>query len=346
MEELLQRLASLDPAAEGAVRAIAYFDKLVEGRAGLEAFVRAAAILAGCPAGLHDPDRHVLVRMHPDGHRLEAGAFLDEWPMVELAGGDGGRVWLERQADPSPTDAIILERLAVGVRVGLDRTRGRGPARDPASVEALLSPDTSASARRQAARRIALPTDLMVKVVAILAEPDSVAPKSADLSRWSAQLGRVLAAIVPADLEPETSARIGLGPAVEPVDLPRSWQGALQALRLTGTDGPPRLRYDDLGGLGIIAERISPAEALVDDVLAIRAAQDQIPGALPTLTALSEHDSLRAAATALYLHHSTLQARIPRLATVLGYRPDTAPGRNRLHIALALNRINRNGILP
>ncbi|WP_405138078.1 helix-turn-helix domain-containing protein [Nocardia sp. NBC_01388] len=97
--------------------------------------------------------------------------------------------------------------------------------------------------------------------------------------------------------------------------------------------------------MGIIAERISPADAQVDDVLAIRAARDQIPGALPTLTAFSEHDSLRAGA-ALYLHHSTLQARIPRLATVLGYRPDTALGRHRLHIALALNRITSTGYCP
>ena len=50
------RLAALDPDATAAVRVIAYFDELAEGRAGIEAIVRGAAVLAGCPARLVDED--------------------------------------------------------------------------------------------------------------------------------------------------------------------------------------------------------------------------------------------------------------------------------------------------
>ena len=63
MQELVGRLAQLDPDAGAAVKVIAYFDRLVEGRAGLEPIVRGAAVLAGCAARLVDEDRRVQVRI-------------------------------------------------------------------------------------------------------------------------------------------------------------------------------------------------------------------------------------------------------------------------------------------
>ncbi|MFJ4650095.1 PucR family transcriptional regulator [Nocardia sp. NPDC088792] len=394
MEELLQRLAALDPAAEDAARAIVYFDRLMERRAGLDSFVRAAAILSGCPAGLHDPDRHITVRIHPDGHRLNAAPYSDPWPAAALGG--SSRVWLERDAATLPTDRIILERLAVGVGVVLDRTRGNTPGHDPASVEALLSPETGVAARQQAMRRLSLPPDLRIRAVAALPETATTSPNI--FGRWLTRIGRVHAAIIPADAMPADVAptdsmahigstptgfasadswpadagfsptgsvltgtpashapgsaglppelRAGIGPAVTAAELPVSWAGALDALRLTAAAGPRLLRHDDLGGLALLAERVSAEEALIDDVRAVRAARDQMPDALETLAALADTDSLRRAAAALFVHHSTLQSRLPRLTAVLGYRPDTPAGRQRLHLALALHRINLNGPLP
>jgi len=71
----------------------------------------------------------------------------------------------------------------------------------------------------------------------------------------------------------------------------------------------------------------TPADALIDDVQALREAEAATPGSLQTLTALVERGSLRKAAAVLHIH-STLQARL------------------RLHLALALRRININGLLP
>lgn len=352
MEELLQRLSALDPAAGDAVRAIAYFDALVEQRAGLDAFVRAGAILSGCTAGLADPDRHVLVRIHPDGHRLEPAAHIPSWPDTALRGTTAGRVWLERTGVPLPTDAIVLERLAAGAGIVLDRTRGRAATHDPAGVEVLLSPETTPEARALAVRRLALPA-ARFRVAALLGNPDDPA-----ISRWSTRLGRVTAAIVvdtgagpTTSLGPaigtEHGPRAGLGPAVEVSGLPRSWHGALTALRLTAeTHGPRHLAYDALGGLALLAEHVSPQNALIEDVRALRAAAGAGIGALETLAALEAHDSLRQAAAALQLHHSSLQARLPKLTAALGFAPDTPHGRTRLHLALALHRLNLNGPLP
>ncbi|MFJ9367272.1 PucR family transcriptional regulator [Nocardia sp. NPDC101769] len=344
MEELLQRLAALDPAAEDAVHAISYFDRLMERRAGLDSFIRAAAILSGCPAGLHDPDRHLTIRIHPDGHRIDPAPHSDAYATADLGGGSTGYVWLEREAPALPTDRIILERLAVGATVVLDRTRGTTPGHDPASVEALLSAETGSAARRLALRRLALPAELRVRVVASL--PDHPGSDSEPAVRWTTRIGRVHAAVIPADIEPTPAARAGVGPIVTAAELPRSWTAALRALRLTGEPGPRLLSYDDLGGWALVADRISADEALIEDVHTLRAARDQLPDALETLTAIAETDSLRRAAEALFIHHSTLQARLRRLIAVLGYRPDTASGRTRLHLALALHRINLNGPLP
>ncbi|WP_329566112.1 helix-turn-helix domain-containing protein [Kitasatospora sp. NBC_01266] len=359
MEQLVERLSALDPEAESAVRAIAYFDTLIASRAGLDSFVRAAAILTGCPAGLHDPDRHVYLRIHPDGHRLDPGPAAPAWPGADLHGTAHGRVWVERGGAPTTVDGVILERLAAGVGIVLDRTRGRAPAWDPAGVETLLSADADPATRLRAARRLTIPVELRVRVVAALplrrsgADPVA-APEFGDpvLSRWSTRIGRVSAAIVPATTDcRELPLRTGVGPSCTVADAWRSWAGAVTALRLTadGTPagpGPRHLCHDDLGALAVLTERLAPADALIADVRALLAAEAATAGSLATLSALVEQNSLRQAAAALHLHHSTLQARLPQLQAVLGYPLDTAAGRARLHLALALHRIHANGMLP
>ncbi len=66
MKELAGRLAALDPDAGAALQVIAYFDRLIEGRAGLESLVRGAAVLSGCPARLVDEERGVRVRVEAE----------------------------------------------------------------------------------------------------------------------------------------------------------------------------------------------------------------------------------------------------------------------------------------
>lgn len=161
MPELLGCLSALDQSAESAVRVIAYFDALVDGHAGLDAFIRGAAVLAGCSAGLHDPGRGSRIRMDAQGRRLDFGHAdpADGWPAVWMDS-QLARVWLERDTAPAPTDSMILERLAAGSRVVLDHTRGRSPVRsaagDPALAEVLIDDEARAGVRVSAARRLGL----------------------------------------------------------------------------------------------------------------------------------------------------------------------------------------------
>ena len=120
------RLAALDADAGAALRVIAYFDGLAENKAGLQAIVRGAAVLAGCPARLDDRSRRVHVRVDPDGHAApDPSAATDRWMGTPVVPDASATLWLERTGEPGPVEAMILERAAGAARAVLDRTRGR-----------------------------------------------------------------------------------------------------------------------------------------------------------------------------------------------------------------------------
>ncbi|WP_449353549.1 helix-turn-helix domain-containing protein, partial [Streptomyces shaanxiensis] len=190
MKELAGRLTALDPDAGAAVRVIAYFDRLSESRAGLEALVRGAAVLAGVPALLVDAERRVRVRVEADGTRRDSGAPPDPgWPSAALTPGGAAALWLERaEAAPSVVDAVILERAAGAVRLVLDRTRGRAAVEDPALVETVLDPGAPEAARLHAARGLGLDPAGTARALAPLDGPPMVVAGRADAglpNRWS-----------------------------------------------------------------------------------------------------------------------------------------------------------------
>ncbi|WP_371599806.1 helix-turn-helix domain-containing protein [Streptomyces sp. NBC_00564] len=110
VRELAGRLAELDPDAGAALQVIAYFDRLMEGRVGLEALVRGAAVLSGCPARLIDDRRGIRIRVEPDGRREDSGGPADPtWPWVSLdtsgVAGSGARLGIPAAASPGSLDA-------------------------------------------------------------------------------------------------------------------------------------------------------------------------------------------------------------------------------------------------
>ncbi|UQS23493.1 helix-turn-helix domain-containing protein [Amycolatopsis thermalba] len=306
MRELAGRLAALDPEAGAAVKVIAYFDRLVDGHAGLEALVRGAATLASCPARLDVPGHRV--RVTADGRRSAPGGEIDpEWPGV-------GGVWLERPGPASAVDAMILERAAAAVRLVLDRNRV------PEPVEIVLDETASPEARRKAARRLGLSSTARAVAYA------------------DGTTGVVITA--------PAGARAGIGPLVPVLDLPASLAAARTALRFTaeGTPedpGPRVVRFDELGGLAVLAEAVGPGSEPVPDVRALERAAACAPWMLATLDAVATSASLRAAAAALTVHHSTLQDRLAHAKTVLGWSVHEPCGRLRLQLALALRRLHR-----
>ncbi|MFJ2439713.1 helix-turn-helix domain-containing protein [Streptomyces sp. NPDC087658] len=334
MKELAGKLAALDPDASAALRVIAYFDRLVEDRATLEALVRGAAVLSGAPARLVDEERGVRIRVTPDGVRADgAGPAEDGWMSAPLAPGGPPAVWLEGAGPPDGVRAMVLERTAAAARLALDRTRGRAPAggADPASVEVLLDPDAPEHARRRAAGRLGLRDTSLARAVARAGRPPSIeaVPASGAL------------------LLPDGGPRAGVGPAVPVRELPASWAAARTALRFTGEaterDPGPRTVYaDQLGGLALLADAVGPGTEPIADVTTLERAFTAAPWAGITLHTVAFAPSLRAAATELNLHHSTLQDRLSQAEHWLGWPVHDPYGRLRLQLALVARRLHHD----
>ncbi|WP_128374465.1 PucR family transcriptional regulator [Streptomyces cavernae] len=358
MEELAGRLTALDPDAGAAVRVIAYFDRLVEGRAGLEALVRGAAVLSGCPARLVDHGRGVRVRVEADGRRRDAAGPEDsEWPSAALTPGGVPALWLERTGPRSVVDAMVLERAASAARLVLDRTRGRArahiAAEDPALLETLLDPTAPQAARLHAARGLGLDPSGRARALALPDGHPRVQPfpasdgpgrplggRSGGLSGDGRDEGTAGGQVLGPGVPP--GSRVGVGPAVPVPDLHESWAAARTALRFTayGTDpGPRTVHADELGTLALLAEAVGPGTRPPADVRALDSAGAATPWLLATLNAVVSAPSLRTAATELNLHHSTLQDRLSHAEALLGWSVRDPHGRLRLQLALIVRRL-------
>ncbi|MFF3334635.1 helix-turn-helix domain-containing protein [Streptomyces sp. NPDC002888] len=238
MKELAGRLSALDPDAGAAVQVIAYFDRLAESRAGMEALVRGAAVLAGVPARLVDADRLVRIRVEADGTRRDTDLPpAPEWPSAALTPGGTPALWLERAgAAPSVVDAVILERAAGAVRLVLDRTRGRVPVDDPALVETVLDATAPEAARLHAARRLGLDPGAPARALAPLGGRPRVLPADARIGQATptetpvVRTGTVSLSTAPAEAP---IGRLGSGP-VSPLPT-----GATEALERRLHSGPP-----------------------------------------------------------------------------------------------------------
>lgn len=240
-------------------------------------------------------------------------------------------LWLELPGPPDGVRAMILERAAGAVRAVLERTRGwappAAPAPDPALVEVVLDASAPQATRTHAAVQLGLKRGQSVRAVAL---PGGGAE------------------IVPAGRTGIETRRAGVGPAVEVAELPRSWAAARTALRLTaeGTthDPGPRTVYaDELGGLALLAAAVGPDTPPIPDELAVERALAEASWAAATLHAVVSAPSLRAAATELTVHHSTLQERLIQAEHILGWDVHSPQGRLRLQLALAVRKLRRTG---
>ncbi|MFI5614884.1 helix-turn-helix domain-containing protein [Amycolatopsis sp. NPDC051903] len=206
----------------------------------------------------------------------------------------------------------------------LDRTRGRASGA-PALMEVVLDAAAEGAIRTRAARRLGLP----------------------DAARVLAIEGGA-ARIEATGAVPE-HGRVGVGPLVPVLELPSSWEAARTALRFAadGTEQDPGARVvhaDELGGLAVLAAAVAPGTKPVADVLALERARCAAPWVLDTLVTFASSPNLRMAATALIVHHSTLQDRITHVEQLLGWPVRDPLGRLRLRLrlqlALALRRLH------
>ena len=203
------------------------------------------------------------------------------------------------------------------------------------AVHKLLDVARTLGDRQAAARSLDLAPSTRYRVIA---QPASTTSAPAGPSAvFTTVVGAVRAEIL-LSTDAVGAPRTGIGIAAAPGELVRSWQSALTALRLT-SDGEPVLYADDLGSLLLLAE-ISPAGAPENcDLQSVGIVIRESPRVIAMLDTLAASDSLRAAASTLGFHHSTVQSRAEELSGKLGFDVRTARGRTRLSVALALYRL-------
>ncbi|MGK5695784.1 helix-turn-helix domain-containing protein [Streptomyces sp. URMC 128] len=274
---------------------------------------------AGAAAPLADTERAEAAAPLADTERAGAAALADGTDRAAVAHGVSDRV------ASSVVDAVILERAAGVLRLVLDRTRGRAPADDPALVETLLDGTAPEAARLHAARRLGLDPTVPARALAPLDERPRV---------------------VPAGTQADAVGRLGVGPCVPVLELPRSWAEARTALRFTaeGTPqdpGPRVVHAEELGGIALLADLVVPGAEPPSDVRALDAAAASTPWLAATLHAVAATASLRAAASEINVHHSTLQDRLAHAEHLLGWPVRTPQGRLRLQLALTMRRLAR-----
>jgi hypothetical protein len=333
MHQVVARLDALDPEAGAAIRVIRRFDELLEGGAGLEPILAAVAVLTGAPARLVDTRFAVDLRADVEGHvQRNTGPADPHWPHAPLEPSGRPAFWLERLGPHTLLDAMVLDRAAFAAREVLHRTRSAtrtspNPlANDPAAVEVLLNGGASDADRLHAARLLHLPERADVRAAA-----------PADGAGQIVVAGRIGAD------RWDGAGRIGVGPAVPVLELPKSWSHARTALRFAadGTDddpGPSVVFADELGALMLLADALDPTVPPAD-VRALEKAARSGPWVLRTLVEFTSHASLRLAAAALYIHHSTLKDRITAIEHDLGFLVGSPAGRLRVQLALAVRRL-------
>lgn len=340
MQELLGRIARLDPSSSLGLRVIACFDELIVGNVNTRALLAAAASLAGCTAGFRQADEHPVMRVTPKGQFDQAPTPSLRHDLIARVG-DEMTVWLERDEPPWVNDAIILERLALAIRIR--QGRGLPEIDNRRHLGRLTERNSTHEERLEAAGALGLVAARCYRVVAAplfaVWQGRPAGPEDVVGTRY----GPIHAIIVPEMYEPFHASPCGIGVAAPAHGLGRSFRSALVALRLCDPPREPLVAADAYGGLiELLADADDDAQHdYVDNLAAIA----QHPWALETVAALVTTQTVREAARVLNVHHSTLQARCDTIKSDLGFDPLQGFGRTRLGTAFLLHRLSRSTVL-
>ncbi|MEX5637656.1 helix-turn-helix domain-containing protein [Parafrankia sp. FMc2] len=314
--------------------------------------MQGAAKIARCAAGMYDVERGRLLRSDPAGNLTTLDGPFSGPLHTELE--DGASVWLERTDDPEPLDMLLMERFAAAVRAAITRGAQSRSLEDASGlVEIALAESTGEIDRLRALRMLGFRSDRDIRVLATLAtETDSMDPyigvlrRAGSVAQW-AVVGETAVLLVSADARALSSApfsRLGVGPALPPLRAASSFGCARVALRFA-VERPHRdhiVYWDDLSGLALIAAHVPAHEVVgLPDVQAMIRLSSSARGRdmIASIESLLAEGSLRRAAAASHLHHSSTAARIRRAESLLGFGLDSPIGRARAVMALWLMRL-------
>ncbi len=248
--------------------------------------------------------------------------------------------------------------MAAAAAIILDRMFGSSSyAADPGAVELLLSAQVPDIDRARSARLLGLAEARAVRAIAFVCADSQPDATSQAVETFTSQIraegdtvqlakvGDVFAAITTARVLPTAlppTIRAGVGPSDDLLNVPSSWASARFALRFTvslpGLKRPPVAFVEDLGPLMALANFPLDELSAIPDVEAIGkiAANDPSGEHIHTLDAFCHAGSLRRTATELYLHHTSVAARLAHISSDLGFAVDTPDGAFRARLALTL----------
>ena len=207
-----------------------------------------------------------------------------------------------------------------------------------AAVEVVITASAAPAERALAASRLRLDASRDARAIAFHPDAASLTPGPTAVVATPRGLARVV--LVAGAFHVPPGVRAGLGTSGAADRLPDSWAAALIALRL-GSDREPVVDAAGLGALLLVAEAADRHGGVHPDAAALDALDER---ARLVLEAFADAGSVRAAASALGMHHSSVQARLDALTAQLGYDPRSPAGRTRYALARALAALEKPGL--
>lgn len=362
VEGLLRRLSSDGSEAENALRVVAFFDRLVEARGGIDELVRSSARLIGAPTGYRSETSARAAAFNERGRGI-----LDDPPataVIKKVRNDStvfGWVWIDGSSENTFLTELVAERMAMAASSILSRSAIANASSESNPLSVLLNAETATEDRVVAARHLGFRADWTVRVL-VIRTSRSLTDTSLEVRLWAAE--RRLTVTTPQFDDGLAVSLVhdgGLGPVG--VDAPFKSLAALgarstvtnaadslitarQALQLTSTTlGPRFVDHEALGALTHLAS-LTPEQATSTDLVrrfVFIAGSESGRAELLALDAFCRHRSLRLASAELNLHHSSLSNRLKNIEKRLELDLGSPDILFRIALSLQLYRIAVSG---
>ncbi len=336
---------------------VQFFDgELVAGTA-LDRLVQRASRFADCSVGVESAGGHTDTEAHPAGREDDRAS--PERSTRPLPG--GGLVWVRGLA-PAVAD-LFLTRLAVAVAVAQQRIPGPAAVAHPLDV--LIDRQSSGPQRAEAAGRLGLSGEAMVRVVVCTGPNDGVERLVESIASVERVVARVTSGsgltvlLVAGDSDSlvlpgiPTGVRAAYGAVRKVVAADVSYANAFDAWRFTLPSPADTGPYPATAGVWTNGARLSGLAALsrlrrdqietIPDIAILQGMTEKYgEHILEILEAYATNDSLRKAAAGLFIHHNTLSYWVQKASAELGYSLSEPYRRAQLFISLCLFRLWRD----
>jgi len=337
----MYRLAELDADSAGLVRVIDYFDALVRHGADTVALMRASAALANCVVGIETTGKsgNLDVRRCDPRGDWSPQPERPQTATKDIMIGDAvvGRVWIERSGTQLPLDEMLVDRMALTAASILQPRRPLTNAEHTRNL--LVSVDEVAILTACASLRIEPSTTVRVLVSSGdgLAIPSEAAPGRAvaiemDGDHMVPVLDTFLSLHLPglAAAASSAHARVGVSLAAKASEI-HLLVASAQFARSQTSKATPVVNADELGALVLLAPGSKVGQERIPDMvhaLAVLGSENGLE-LLETLKVYLQSGTLRTAAGALFLHHSSVAHRLAILSQQVGFKVDSIEYRAR-----------------